>query len=372
MSMRSSAGPVQDSNNERQKGHGSEGILLLVPLALIVLFVVRYQLSILQPDPMPSPGVRAVASSSHVMAPLSTSSPPDSAGATNDSAPTDRGDSSADSTALPVYLLHSAANRTARAAWGSLAERWNRTAQYADLFEAAADVAALPPARSTQRPVLMIHCTPKTGSTTLRRACRDTLEATCGVSREAHHKRKGARAPVGYENETELYRTIRNCSETTHFCLTGITMPVDVPAFTNAFFLHLFPFRNYDEWAASALKQQYDRGHERACNETKWLLERCKPNRMEIDLGKYAKARVADFRPAVMRRMREKGEEHVFLLYHHAELHETLARLSALYGVPGLPGTGKRLKGRRPEGTCDDETLRMYHDCFSGQLMELL
>ena len=164
---------------------------------------------------------------------------------------------------------------------------------------------------------------------------------------------------------------LRKCTETSHFCLKGIAMSADAPAFANVFFLHLFPFRNYDEWVVSALKQQHDRGAERECNKMKAKLERCRPSRMELDLRKYAKVTLANFKRGVAQRIREKGEKHVFLLYHHLKLHQILHELSVIYGIPRLPGSDLRLKGRRPKGTCDNETLHMFHDCFSQQLMEV-
>lgn len=151
-------------------------------------------------------------------------------------------------------------------------------------------------------------------------------------------------------------------------------MPYDVPAFQNVLFIHMFPFRNYDDWAASALKQQYDRGREAGCNKTKDLWEdNCTPSRMEIDIGKYGKAELARFKEGVVQRMNgdKKMEHHVFLLYHHRELNDVLDKLNDLYDIPALPGSDGKGKERRPEGTCDGEMLEMFHDCFSSQLMEL-
>ena len=151
-------------------------------------------------------------------------------------------------------------------------------------------------------------------------------------------------------------------------------MPYDVPAFQNVLFIHMFPFRNYDDWAASALKQQYDRGREAGCNKTKDLWEdNCTPSKMEIDFGKYGKAELARFKEGVVQRMNgdKKMEHHVFLLYHHRELNDVLDKLNYLYDIPALPGSDGKGKERRPEGTCDGEMLEMFHDCFSSQLMEL-
>ena len=62
-----------------------------------------------------------------------------------------------------------------------------------------------------------------------------------------------------------------------------------VPIYDNTLFIHMFPFRMYDEWARSALKQQYDARGSKGCNTAKSLLEKCKHNRMEIDFRQYGK-----------------------------------------------------------------------------------
>eukprot|EP00579_Thalassiosira_antarctica_P025192 CAMPEP_0202013444 /NCGR_PEP_ID=MMETSP0905-20130828/26167_1 /ASSEMBLY_ACC=CAM_ASM_000554 /TAXON_ID=420261 /ORGANISM="Thalassiosira antarctica, Strain CCMP982" /LENGTH=66 /DNA_ID=CAMNT_0048572995 /DNA_START=1 /DNA_END=197 /DNA_ORIENTATION=- len=66
----------------------------------------------------------------------------------------------------------------------------------------------------------MIHCGPKTGSTTLRKACKFNLEKTCGI----HHE-KGNHLPVGYQDEEKLYPLIQNCTNTSHFCAKEVIMP---------------------------------------------------------------------------------------------------------------------------------------------------
>ena len=269
----------------------------------------------------------------------------------------------------PVYLLQSSTNQTARTTWESLAEQWNRTTQYTDLFESAT-LTSLPPSPAKQRPVVMIHCSPKTGSSTLRVACKDNLETTCGVERQ-----KGSlkHFPVGYKDEKKLFQTIRNCTNTSHFCFTEITMPKDVEPFDDVFFVHMFPFRNYDEWVDSALKQQYDRGHETGCNKTKKLLERCEQDVMvvELDFRKYAKAELSKFKKRAVQRILDQKEEHIFLLYHFRELDGIISKLSSFYGIPLLPGSNGARKVNRPEGTCDVKILQMFHDCFSEGLMEL-
>lgn len=303
------------------------------------------------------------------MSPVSAASPRKNASSTSPSPPSPRRDVELTAASLPIYLHQSSTNLTARTTWGTVAARWNRTAEYDDLLRDAAPVRSLPAARSSaRRTAIMIHCGPKTGSTTLRRACRKNLERTCeGVERGRNS------FPEGYMDESKLYPLMRRCANTTHFCAKEVDLPAsfdDVPLYDDVRFVHMFPFRNYDEWAASAMKQQHDRGGERACAKAEEKLQDCVPSHMEIDLRKYGKTELARFKRGVVPRMAE-GEEHVFLLYHHRELNDVLARLSDAYGVPLLPGSDGKGKAKRPEGTCDPKLLRMYHECFSSQLMDI-
>ena len=76
-----------------------------------------------------------------------------------------------------------------------------------------------------------------------------------------------------------------------------------VPRYENVMFVHMFPFRMYDEWARSALKQQYDARGSKGCNTAKSLLEKCKHNRMEIDFRQYGKTQLSKFKEGVVQRM---------------------------------------------------------------------
>jgi hypothetical protein len=116
--------------------------------------------------------------------------------------------------------------------------------------------------------VVMIHCGPKTGSTMLHAACQSNLEETCGVEKQG-------RFPAGYVDEPVLFPLIRRCIHT-----TIMMPPAEVPTIRDdiSLFVHMFPFREYDDWAKSAMKQQYDCGGSRACNRTSKLLEACKHN----------------------------------------------------------------------------------------------
>jgi len=276
---------------------------------------------------------------------------------------------------LPIHLYDTSSNTTALSIWGDIVPQWNRTTQYLDLFQYAKTVPSLPPLQTKQQTydtfkrrqmVVIIHCGPKVGSTTLRAACRRNFRETCNI--EKVYKR----APKGYFDMLELYPLIQSCNDTYHFCTKQTTWPLDVPSISDDLeYLHMFPFRNYDDWAKSALKQQFDRYGEKGCTKYKETFDQCKHTGMEIDFRQYGKTDLSRFKDSVLHRMNEMNERHHILLYLHRDLHDIISMLSSLYNIPMLPGSDGKGKARRPEGTCDESILQQYHDCFTENLMEL-
>eukprot|EP00957_Ditylum_brightwellii_P001534 119583-Ditylum_brightwellii.AAC.1 len=74
---------------------------------------------------------------------------------------------------------------------------------------------------------------------------------------------------------------MNECVDTYYFCVKQITAMDLLPSTTttadesdiatragmtqNLEYIHLFPFRNYNDWVRSAIKQQYDRGGDESC-----------------------------------------------------------------------------------------------------------
>jgi len=271
---------------------------------------------------------------------------------------------------LPIFLLQSSKKKVHLSNWGTVASGWNRTTQYEDLIQLSHQNQALPNIdKSKKRPIIIMHCGPKSGSTTLRKACKVELEQSCGII-----SKKGSSNPYAYMNSEKFYSMVRSCNNTHHFCAKNITMPIDIPAFDDIHFIHMFPFRNYDEWAKSALKQQFDRGGSVGCAKTEHLFfeRNCHNSNMEIDFRKYSKTDLAMYKEYVVRRVNEKNEDHSIVLYHHRELDESLTFLSEVYDIPRLKGSDGHGKSFRPEGTCDHKLLKKFHECFSWQLTGLV
>ena len=275
---------------------------------------------------------------------------------------------------LPIYLIQSTTNQTSQTTWGKLAQEWNTATQYDDILNFAKP-STLPLFKQVTplRVVTLIHCGPKTGSTTLRFACKVNYRKTCNIPFGPRTPNKGH--PVGYMNETALYPLIRQCRNTSHFCAKEIIMPIEEPKYENVMFIHMFPFRQFDDWAKSALKERFIKKRNKGCYVAKSLIENCTVNipHYELDFGKYGKTQLSRFKEEVVQRMREMSEHHIFLLYHHRELHSILGKLQNTYNIPLLPKSDGKRKAKRPEGTCKDEInlLKMFHNCFSSELMNL-
>jgi len=284
---------------------------------------------------------------------------------------------------LPIYLLQPDTDQTVQIKWGKLAQMWNRTIQYEDIVQQSTPISSLPPLPSSNlRLVVMLHTSPKMGSSTIREACSVNYEKTCGIPYKAinikpYHgqsiNRPRRPIPLGYQDGKTLYPMIRKCRNTSHFCVKGIILPTGIPTYDDVMFVHMFPFRNYNEFAKSALKQRYDVEGNSGCSRVKSLLGECKPGRYELDLRRYSKTQLSRFKEEVVQRMNDRNEHHIFLLYHHRELDSVLDKLSGVYNIPRLPGSNGTRNKVRPKGTCEDseKLLDMYHDCFSDELMEL-
>jgi hypothetical protein len=240
---------------------------------------------------------------------------------------------------IPIYLIDTSnLNHTniAVSTWGNIAPHWNRTTEYSNLMNLATTttVSSLPidNIKQQQQPKIMviIHCGPKVGSTTLRFACRNNLQRTCPqIDLVGREKNNRVGAPHGYfggigKDSTRLISVMKECVDTYYFCVKQITVLDMLPEITtgneimmtkqqqqqrqqtnNIQYIHLFPFRNYNDWVKSAIKQQYDRGGKNGCNtlQHKWENGKCQHHKKEIDLRKYGRVDLDCFLDGVVKRM---------------------------------------------------------------------
>ncbi|KAL3806351.1 hypothetical protein ACHAXA_007692 [Cyclostephanos tholiformis] len=206
-------------------------------------------------------------------------------------------------------------------------------------------------------------------STTLRRACWENLWRTCNVV-------SPKRDPMGYSDAKDLVALIEKCEDTTHFCVKGWhyhaqNFPPNVTTSQShpIAFIHMFPFRKFDDWAASAIKQIFAAHSETGCNNIAKRLETCE-GWLELDFVKYSKRNLARMLKIKNSRRRQSYEHH-FFLYDFSLVQPTLDRLSRSYQVPMLQFLDMQYKRMRQNGTCTSQTIEKFHECFDDELLQV-
>ena len=270
---------------------------------------------------------------------------------------------------------------------------------------------------------LIFHTSPKMASSTLRKACIDVQCSTCPndiISTHICNENTSWKMPDGYRSPKRLLHLLTNCPNTRHFCqMEGTPLTIgyvakkdDNRVYDERNFLHVFPFRQYDAWSVSALHQVSYRDGESGCNETRILLDDCKPHQYELDFDVYTKSNMAKFLRSLLHvagttamassskhdvavvvgnddeendyhhvSKEDVMSRHQILLYDYSHLHETIRFLSSNdYGVSDLPGTEMKIntayttlesgKVRVQLTPCLEETsiLNRFHNCFSDEL----
>ncbi|KAL7544675.1 hypothetical protein ACHAWF_008042 [Thalassiosira exigua] len=266
---------------------------------------------------------------------------------------------------------------------------WDHSTTYENLLELASDhdLPLSAPAKEALRRELqgknvtvIFHTIPKTASSTLRKACMETQFHTCNIPL----KPAKDTWPDGYRTPVRLTQLFSQCPETRHFCLRhGFPITTNFTRFYDSrTFLHLFPFRNYDEWSKSALHQISYRDGEEGCEQTDGYLDECLPHQKrrisELDLRKYTKSDIVAFVQrfeGVRKRMKNRDVRghHRILMHNYLHLDGLMPFLHDAFGVPLLPGTDRRVNSVRPNESCkeEDKILRKFHDCFDAKLAEL-
>mmetsp|Transcript_14937 Transcript_14937/g.32419 ORF Transcript_14937/g.32419 Transcript_14937/m.32419 type:complete len:378 (-) Transcript_14937:2394-3527(-) len=292
---------------------------------------------------------------------------------------------------IPIHLTDSSGSVSA-IDYRFLASVWDRNTTYDEIllqaettpYEKASSSSpkdALQQKLKNSSITVIFHTSPKTASSTLRKACMDTQYDSCNLPH------KPGTWPEGYRSPKRLTQLFEQCPATRHFCVKG-DIPI-IQNYTNFYdtrtFLHMFPFRNYDEWAVSALHQlafrdARDEKGEEECQHMDTLLDQCLPHRRyELDFAKYTKSILANIIKSFKRVRSSKRKEgvddrHHMLLYNYVHLDETLAWLSSDdFGVQRLPGTAQQINSVRPDDSCKGEKkmMKKYHDCFSDELAGL-
>ena len=281
--------------------------------------------------------------------------------------------SSAPPSSYPIYILENSFGETLKVLdWRELSNEWSSNSSFFDLLKSSRSLtvdAILSSSNDSHRSIFILHNHPKMASTTLRRACWENLKSSCNVV-------SSGRDPMGYSDPNDLAMLMEQCRNTHHFCVSGwhyragnfpnqTRWNLSSSAAIPITFLHMFPFRNFNDWAESALKQIFVGHSNEGCREASKRLDSCN-GWLELDFEKYSKRTMASTIEIINFRQR-----HIFFLYDFREVQPTLALLSHVFNTPMLPYLDMKYKQNRREGSCPREILQKFHDCFDEELLQL-
>lgn len=293
------------------------------------------------------------------------------------------GNTSATPSTYPIYIVDISSIETLHVlGWSDLSNEWRSNSSYSDILNSSHSVKMntilqSSPNNYSHRSIFILHNHPKMASTTLRRACWESLKSSCNTV-------SSSRDPMGYSNANDLAKLFEQCRKTHYFCIGGWHYNAEnfpnqtsrsslSSVATTVTFLHMFPFRNFNDWATSALKQIFVGHSDDGCRQVSKRLDACSGGWLELDFEKYTKRTMANMIDIVNlhdhnNNNNSEPQKHMFFLYDFRLIQPTLASLSHVLNFPTLPHLEMKYKQNRREGSCPIETLRKFHDCFDKQL----
>ena len=266
--------------------------------------------------------------------------------------------------------------------WKSLLENWNRNSTFDDIISLSTSLDD----ENTERvdgvmpKKFVIHCLPKTASTTLRMACRKHLREDCG-GLELPLKQD----PFGYRLIDDFFTAVNNCPEIDHFCVQGgddsmtiinheekANSQEDGEEPTPFHFIHMVPFRNFDSWVESAVKQVFVIDGD--CDRIGQLLDHKCLGYREMYMELYPKIVLA-LLTGMGFNANDKGltgegmSQHHIVLYNYQDTDAIMVETSRYFGIEPLARTDKQAKAERDEGTCPAHISEKFHECHDETLM---
>jgi len=266
-----------------------------------------------------------------------------------------------------IYAMKDATNgEFGEAEWGQVSKAWDSKASYADIANVMSTSSGLPSIEGDERVVLVLHNHVKMASETLLNACYENLKGSC-TAVDPHQDR------IGLDDARELSNQVAKCEQSHYFCASEWNyraphFPVTFTSDEPTHFIHLFPYRNFDDWAIKAMKKVHDDNPITGCKSAARSLKSCNNGWLELDVLKYTKKTMTYMMERTSKEQNEQVKNH-FLLYDYSKVEETVAQVSSFYQIPMLEHIDKPVEvAIEEEGTCPDETLAKFHECYDDQL----
>lgn len=286
-----------------------------------------------------------------------------------------------------IYVVQSGATQTSRLRWSEvrwkeLVRNWGRKTTFSDLLDMSERLVSgakdpkLGKGQRWMKKKLILHCLPKAASTTLRRACYKNMKDNCPAIEFPRQQ-----DPFGYTNVGDFFTAVKECTDLNHFCVQGgnADMSVinyegekDVSGEREPFhFIHMVPFRNFDDWVESAIKHIFF--IDGNCDRVDKILDQCLGYR-ELYMELYPKAVLSlltgmTFDANGNDISSSTKDKHHILLYDYKDVDGIVSSVSDYFDMDPLPRTNRRHKESDETGTCPAGISKKFHDCHDETLM---
>ncbi len=135
-------------------------------------------------------------------------------------------------------------------------------------------------------------------------------------------------------------------------------------------FLHLIPFRSFDDWVDAAISQIFHIDGQ--CERVDKLLDKCLGYR-ELYMELYTKSALTLLVSMTLHSNRDgtlSKDRHHILLYNFKETDSIVSQVSNFFGMDSLQRTNRRHKERTSNETCPDSISKKFHDCHDETLLK--
>jgi len=233
----------------------------------------------------------------------------------------------------------------------------------------------------------VLHCLPKAASTTLRRACYEHQKESCPEIEFPQQQ-----DPFGYRKVDDFFYAVKKCKDINHFCVQGGDANMSIINYKGSdtddtqkkgdetkddnldrepfHFIHMVPFRNYNNWVESAIKQIYT--IDGSCNRIDKLLDEGCFGYRELYFELYPKIVLSMLTGMAFDANGDENvskDKHHILLYNYVDVSTIVTRVSDYFDIEPMSGTNSRKKEVRAEGTCPSEISEKFHTCYDDSLM---
>ncbi|KAL3823723.1 hypothetical protein ACHAXA_007294 [Cyclostephanos tholiformis] len=284
-----------------------------------------------------------------------------------------------------IYVVHTASTSGSgdssslewkEVRWGDLAAKWGRDTSFDDIIQMSTELhnergMNTESMEGAMKKKFLLHCLPKAASTTLREACMHETLHKC----RSFFARK---SPPGYRSIIDFFKAVNECTDINHFCVQGGSLEMDVMNFNDGekgdrepyHFLHLIPFRKFDDWVDAAISQIFYVDGQ--CERVDKLLDQCLGYR-ELYIELYTKSVLALLVGMTLNTNWDGNlskDKHHILLYNYKDTDSIVSLVSNFFGMDSLQRTNRRHKERSSNETCPDSISKKFHDCHYETLLK--